>query len=231
MAEPARRKTGRNVKTYVSTSCANRFRWQRSDGLSHPGFAPAGGIPVTFTTTDAAGLPLPPTQAMPQGAATAVFVIGYAAIDDPTVVSATATYNGLTVQQTVTVNPPVPLTLLPLGGVYLQGGALFEVSLNRPNFLPAVVSLASSHPVVAPRPSTRSLRPTASSRAPTRRLFGATPEGQSLLPRKAHRRRHVAHHRSDAPRDSSRDPERHPQLKRADQRPAPRTLVMLCTAN
>ncbi|KAB2660573.1 MAG: hypothetical protein DVB31_13845, partial [Verrucomicrobia bacterium] len=132
-----------------------------TDGLLHPGFAPAGGIPVTLTTSDASALPLPPTLTMAQGVSTATFSIGDAAVDGPTVVTATATYNGLTVQQTVRVNPSVPLALLPLGGTFLQGGALFAVALNRPNFSPAVVSLASSHPLVAPLPPTVTIAPLA----------------------------------------------------------------------
>ncbi len=125
-----------------------------ADGLSHPGFAPAGGIPLTMTSSNSAALPLPTMLTMPQGASTATFPIDDPTVDVPTLVNATATYNGQTVQQMVTVNPTVPLTLLPLSGTFLQGGGVTAVNLNRVNFSPAVVTMTSSNPAVAPLPAT-----------------------------------------------------------------------------
>lgn len=106
-----------------------------ADGAVHPGFAPAAGVPVTLTTSDAAALPLPASILMAQGSSTTKFEIGEAQIDVPTAVTATATYDGLTVQQTVTVNPSVPLTFF-LGGTFGQGGAVIGIALNRANFSP-----------------------------------------------------------------------------------------------
>jgi len=131
-----------------------------ADGATHPGFAPAGGVPVTLTTSDSAALPLPPSILMPQGASTTIFQIGDAQIDVPTAVTATATYDGVTVQQTVTVNPAVPLTFF-LGGTFAQGGAIIGISLNRPNFSPAVITLTSSQPAVAALPATITIAPLA----------------------------------------------------------------------
>ena len=130
-----------------------------ADGLAHPGFAPAGGLVVALTTSNAAALPLPATVTMPQGSSTTIFVVGDAHIDAPANVSATATYNGVTVQQTATVNPPVPLSLLPMGASFAQGGSLLNVALNRVNFSPAVIALSSSVPAVAPVPGSVTIAP------------------------------------------------------------------------
>ena len=37
-----------------------------ADGLTHPGYAPAGGLPITLTTSDAAALPLPSPSRFPR---------------------------------------------------------------------------------------------------------------------------------------------------------------------
>ncbi len=125
-----------------------------SDGLQHPGYAPAGGLPIVLTTSDTAALPLPTSVIIPQGSSTATFAVGDANVDAPAIVTASASYNGVTVQQTASISPSVPLTLLPLGGVFFQGGALTAVAFNRVNFSPAVITLTSSHPAVAPLPAT-----------------------------------------------------------------------------
>ena len=125
------------------------------DGVSHPGFAPVGGVLVTLTSSNAAALPLPPTITMPQGAETTVVAIGDANVDVPTAVTGTASYNGTTVQQTVTVNPAVPLTINVGGGVGNNFNSLrLDFSLNRPNFSPVVVTLVSGNPALAPLPAT-----------------------------------------------------------------------------
>lgn len=131
-----------------------------ADGQTHPGYALAGGLPITLTTSDAAALPLPSTFTMPQGSSTATFSIGDNSIDVPTTVSAAASYNGVTVQQTVVVNPTVPLTFF-LGGTFTQGNALIGIALNRVNFSPAVFTLTSSQPSVAPLPATVTIAPLA----------------------------------------------------------------------
>ncbi|MDX6445409.1 MAG: hypothetical protein QOH71_2483 [Blastocatellia bacterium] len=129
-----------------------------ADGFSHPGFAPAGGVPVTLTSSNTAALPLPPTMTMPQGATATSFPIGDAQVDAPTPVNATATYNGVTLQQNVTVSPAVPLNLATfnvrvLANTLNVGATLnniqFSVNLNRKNFSPAVVALSSSSPAIA----------------------------------------------------------------------------------
>ena len=129
-----------------------------ADGQSHPGYAPAGGLPVTLTTSDASALPLPSQITMPQGSSTTTVALGDNSIDLPTTVTATASYDGVTVQQTATVTPTVPLTFF-LGGNFGQGGALLGISLNRINFSPAVFTLTSSLPAVGPVPATLTIAP------------------------------------------------------------------------
>jgi len=126
-----------------------------ADGLRHPGFAPAGGVPVTLTTSNAAALPLPATLTMPQGSSVTTFTVGDATIDAPAFVIATATYKGVTLQQTPTVSPAVPLTLMAFGNVspLPQSSIKLGAVLNRVNFSPAVITLTSSNPAVVPAPA------------------------------------------------------------------------------
>ena len=129
-----------------------------ADGFSHPGFAPAGGVPVTLTTSAASALPLPPTVTIAQGASTLYLPVADANIDVPTRVVAMASYNGATVQQTATLNPAVPLSLsfagnTLVGGLNLPRSIRLTPILSRANFSPAVITLASSNPAYAPVPA------------------------------------------------------------------------------
>jgi len=122
----------------------------------HPGFAPAGGVLVTLTTSNAAALPLPASVTMPQGSRVWAFPVGAANVDAPTPVTATASFNGVTVSQTVTVNPAVPLTLASLQAsavIGLPNSLLLVPVLNRVNGSPAVIALTSSNPAVAAVPA------------------------------------------------------------------------------
>lgn len=150
-----------------------------ADGLTHPSFAPAGGLPITLTTSDAAALPLPLTFTMPQGSSTATFTIGDANIDVPTTVTATASYNGATVQQTVAVNPAVPLTFF-LGGTFAQNAALLRISLNRANFSPVVITLTSSQPAVGPVPATITIAPLTVSASQIQVIFQRVPSNTPI---------------------------------------------------
>jgi len=128
------------------------------DGLRYPGFAPAGGIPVTLTTTDAAALPLPAAALIPQGSSKLTFGVGAPHIDLPTPVTATATYNGGTVQQTATIAPDVPLTLTGVGNESLIPTTIrLGVSMNRLNVSPVTIALSSSQPGLIPTPATLTL--------------------------------------------------------------------------
>lgn len=124
-----------------------------ADGRSYPGFAPAAGVPVALATSNASALPLPPSITMPQGASKTIFAVGDAQIDTPTVVNATASYNGLTLQQTATINPATPLALAPIGFQQLPPVIALSVGFNRVNFATEVIVLASSHPLVAAVPA------------------------------------------------------------------------------
>jgi len=130
-------------------------RFVDAGGISRPAFAPAGGISVALTTSNPAALPLPPSIIMPQGAEETVFSFADPAIDVLTAVTATATYNGVTLTKDVLISPTVPLNI-----AFLRAGSLGKplpinvvVTLNRNNFSPAVITLTSSNPAVAPVPA------------------------------------------------------------------------------
>ena len=128
------------------------------------GWAPIGGVPVTMTTSNAAALPLPATLTLPEGAHTGIFPVGDAQIDAPTVVNVTATQGGATLQQTVTVQPSVPLGLLPINllpGPFPSLPYTFGVYFNRINYSTQVVTLTSSHPALFPVPPTITVPPLA----------------------------------------------------------------------
>ena len=133
------------------------------NGRAHPGWAPIGGVPVTMTTSDPAALPLPATLTIPEGASTGIFQVGDAHIDAPTIVNVTATLAGTTLQQTVTVQPSVPLGLLPI--ILQQGQFLapntFGFSFNRLNYTTQVITLSSSNPVLFPVPASVTVPPLA----------------------------------------------------------------------
>jgi hypothetical protein len=136
-----------------------------ANGKGHPGWAPIGGVPVTMTTSNAAALPLPATLTIPEGASTGIFQIGDAKIDAPTAVNVTATLGGTILQQTVTVQPSVPLGLLPLNLQQVQTpiGLLTQlgVSFNRLNYSSQVVTLTSSNPALFSVPATVTVPPLA----------------------------------------------------------------------
>ena len=132
-----------------------------ASGRPQLGWAPIGGVPVTMTTSNIAALPLPATLTIPEGASTGIFAVGDAQIDAPTAVNVTATLGGTILQQTVTVQPAVPLGLLPIN--YLQGPALaphiFGFSFNRINYSTQVITLSSSHPALFPLPASLTVPP------------------------------------------------------------------------
>jgi len=129
-------------------------------GVAHPGYAPAGGLPIALTTSNAAALPLLPAVTMPQGSRIFNFPVADAQIDVATPATATATLNGATVTQTVTVNPAVPLTLTGVSAGVVQGlQSTIQLTplLNRTNLSPSVISLSSSNPAIAPVPASITL--------------------------------------------------------------------------
>ena len=132
----------------------------------HLSWAPIGGVPVSLTTSNAAALPLPATLTIPEGASTGIFQVGDAQIDAPTVVNVTATLGGTILQQTMTVQPSVPLGLLPLNLQRQQlpfglGPYLLGVSFNRLNYSTQVVTLTSSNPALFSVPATVTVPPLA----------------------------------------------------------------------
>jgi hypothetical protein len=78
----------------------------------------------------------------------------------PTAVTATATFNGVTLTQNVTVDPAVPLTIVGLSGNINGPQALLNpntihlfVNMNRTNLSPAIITFTSSNPAVAQVPA------------------------------------------------------------------------------
>ena len=137
-----------------------------SSGRLQLGWAPIGGVPVTMTTSNASALPLPATLTIPEGASTGIFQVGDAQIDAPIAVNVTATLGGTILQQTVTVQPSVPLGLLPLSLqqqqlAFAQGPYVLGVSFNRLNYSTQVVTLTSSNPALFSVPATITIPPLA----------------------------------------------------------------------
>ncbi len=121
-------------------------------------FAQDGGAAIALTSSNPAVLSVPASLAVPQGYHySPAYVLPTPNIDVPTSVTLTASFNGKTQQQVVTVNPSVPLILtsytaglvLPLlptaPRVVLTG-----FNFNRINTQPATVTLTSSNPALCP---------------------------------------------------------------------------------
>jgi hypothetical protein len=123
-------------------------------------FAQEGGAAVTLTTSNPTALPLPAAVSVPQGARLFNFPVGPANVEVPTPVTASATLNGVTLTQSVTVQPAVPLTIVGLSGNINGPQALLNpntiqllVSMNRTNLSPAVITLTSSNSAAAQVPA------------------------------------------------------------------------------
>jgi hypothetical protein len=127
-----------------------------ANGRTNMGWAPIGGVPVAVSSSNAAALPLPPTRVVPEGASVGLLQIADPQVDAPTVVNVSATLAGTTLQQTVTVNPVVPLALALAAINYVQGVVpqvqIFGLGFNRSNFAAQVIGFASSKPAVLPVP-------------------------------------------------------------------------------
>lgn len=129
------------------------------DGRFHPGFAPAGGTVVTFTTSNPAALPLPASVTMPQGASDTAFAFGDPQIDVPVDLTATVSAGGVTLTRTINVAPTVPLAMqLFFAGLrafpnVINTQVTLGIELTRTNFNPVVVALTSSNMTVAPVPA------------------------------------------------------------------------------
>ena len=120
------------------------------------GPAPAGGASVSLSTTSSAIDTLPSTVMVPANFRSFTFPFKTTYVDATTDAVITATYNGVSVNGTMTVTPgPVPLTLkldLPtvVGGRTVGG----TVTMNSPVAAGTSLTLSSSNPAVASVPAT-----------------------------------------------------------------------------
>ncbi len=132
-----------------------------SNRVSLDGPAPAAGAVVSLASSDPAAV-VPPTVTVLAGASSSpVFTITTKEVAAPTLVTITATYNGVTRTATMTVRPPL-LSSVSLSPTTVAGGV--NTTSNRVNLdgpapaAGAVVSLASSDPAVVV-PATVSILP------------------------------------------------------------------------
>ncbi len=88
-ASPATLNTGSQANVTITLSSA----------------APTGGAIVTLTSSNSAAFPLPSSQTVAAGQTSFTFAVQAGAVSSSTAVTLSATYNGITKQATVTVNP------------------------------------------------------------------------------------------------------------------------------
>src|SRR5205807_2218663 len=99
------------------------------------GFAPAGGIPITLSTTNAAVLAVPAAVTVAAGAHLTTFTTTAGFVVVPTPVTLTAAAGGVTVSGSITVQPPPPSTIVITTAQLLAGQLLIQGS----GALPAAV--------------------------------------------------------------------------------------------
>src|SRR6266576_491309 len=122
--------------------------------LSTPAFS--GGATVILSSSSW-GLANPPSQiTVPEGATTATFNIGTSSVSQPTPVTITGSYAGITQTATLTIEPP-SLGAEALGPASVTGGSTSTGTVTLNQQAPAggiVVSLSSSDSTVADVPAT-----------------------------------------------------------------------------
>jgi hypothetical protein len=118
-------------------------------------YAQEGGAVVTLTSSNPTALAVPASVTVPQGSKlSGPFAVGQPNVDAPTSVTLSASFNGTTLTQTLTINPSVPLALTSLQAVVTNpGNAQLLLSLNRENVSAETILLGSSNPAVAPVPA------------------------------------------------------------------------------
>jgi hypothetical protein len=124
-------------------------------GIILSDYAQEGGAVVTLTSSNPTALSIPANITVPQGSRlSGPFVLGLPNVDGPTAVTLSASFNGTTLTQALTVNPAVPLTLASLqASATTAANTTLLISLNRENASPETIVLGSSNPAVAPVPA------------------------------------------------------------------------------
>jgi WD40 repeat protein len=123
--------------------------------LSQP--APSGGLTVALTSSNPAVASVPSSIVVQQNDTTALFPVTTFSVSSPTVVTITASFNGLTRSVSLTVNPAIQPKAVAFAPATLQGGqdAVGVVTLKSPAYAGgAVVSLVSAFPGAVSVPST-----------------------------------------------------------------------------
>ena len=111
--------------------------------------SPASGLSVALISSNPAAASVPASVLVQQNNATAIFPVTTFSVSTPTVVTITATFNGLTRSVNLTVNPAVLPKALAFAPSTLQGGldAVGVVTLKSPAYAGGVVvSLVSPDP-------------------------------------------------------------------------------------
>jgi trimeric autotransporter adhesin len=130
------------------------------------GNAPAGGIQVGLTGTNSGAFPIPPTIPIAAGSNSGTVTVQAGTVSGPTVVTATASYNGSIANTTVTVNPignsGVVLTSLSVSPSTIVGGlspiGIITLSGSAPAG-GATVNLSSNNTQLVQVPETATVQP------------------------------------------------------------------------
>ena len=115
--------------------------------------APSGGASVALSSSHPAIAPVPATLAMPATNAWNQFQMTVGQVTVPTVVTITATLNGVQSANQFTVNPPSLKSLTISGGPKVSGGAVVSAILSLNGRAPAggaLVTLESNSQAVTP---------------------------------------------------------------------------------
>jgi hypothetical protein len=119
------------------------------------GEAPPGGASVTLSSDSPAVTP-PASVFVPAGSPSVSFPIPTSAVASNTTATITASWNGTTVQSTVTLTPqqhPASLTLSPTSTVGQSGGSFATVTIASAQSTDLTLQVMSSNPAVASVPT------------------------------------------------------------------------------
>jgi len=115
------------------------------------GQAPAGGAVVSLTSNSPAASP-PATATVAPGSFSVSFPIPTSTVTANTVVTITASWNGVSAQAQVTLTPQLPptsLTLSPTSTIGTGGSSFGTVAIASPALSDEILQVTSSNPAVA----------------------------------------------------------------------------------
>jgi len=113
--------------------------------------APTGGAVINLSSSDTTVATVPATVTIPEGATTADFTINTNAVSTSTDVTISASYEGVTKEATLTVNPALSVASVTLDPAVVAGGAgsTGTVTLTIAPSENTTVTLQSSHPAAS----------------------------------------------------------------------------------